>query len=228
VFVVGKYQAAVDATQQFGGIYKITEDSHDGTGGSFRWEKLHQGGEAGAVDSDGFANVDNLAFDADGNLWGVTDMTTGLHNGLAVAYTGPTLQPTQVAIDHTQTGSAAGNLVGTFGTNWLFYVPVRGRDAGVIFPFGYGPPRCEMTGPTFVGDTLLLAVQHPSEDSPINGDPSAGGDVASRVTRSVQLLDLVGGLYDQLRTVPRGSNWPNDGSAEPPKPAVIGIRRTRH
>jgi uncharacterized protein len=228
VFVVGKYQAVVNATQQLGGIYKITEDSHDATGTSFRWEKLHQGGEAGAVECDGFANVDNLAFDADGNLWGVTDMTTGLHNGLAVAYTGETLQPTQVAIDHTQTGSAAGNLVGTFGTNWMFYVPVRGRDAGVIFPFGYGPPRCEMTGPTFVGDTLLLAVQHPSEDSPINGDPNAGGDPASRVTRSVQLLDLAGGLYDQLRTVPRGSNWPNDGSAEPPKPAVIGIRRTRH
>jgi hypothetical protein len=32
-----------------------------------------------------------------------------------VAYTGPTLQPNQTVIDHTSTGSTAGNLVGTFG-----------------------------------------------------------------------------------------------------------------
>jgi uncharacterized protein len=102
---------------------------------------------------------------------------------------------------------------------------VRGRAAGVVHPFGYGPPRCEMTGPTFVGDTLLLSVQHPSEDSPINGDPNAGGDAASIVTRPIEMLDLTGGLYQQVRTVPRGSNWPNDASAEPPKPSVIAIRR---
>jgi uncharacterized protein len=225
VFVVGKYTPEIDDTQQFGGLYKIREDSHDATGTTFRWERFQQSGESGAEDGDGFANLDNLAFDEDGNVWGVTDMSTGLHNGLGVVYEGPTLQPTQLVIDHTATGSSAANLVGTFGTNWMFYVPVRGRAAGVVHPFGYGPPRCEMTGPTFVGDTLFLAVQHPSEDSPINGDPAAGGPPASIITRTIEMLDLAGGLYSQVRTVPRGSNWPNDGSAEPPKPSVIGIRR---
>ena len=225
VFVVGKYTPEVDDTQQFGGLYKIREDSQDPAGTTFRWERFQQGGESGSEEGDGFANLDNLAFDEDGNVWGVTDMTTGLHNGLALVYTGPTLQPNTTVIDHTSTGSTAGNLVGTFGTNWIFYVPVRGRGAGVVHPFGYGPPRCEMTGPTFVGDTLLLSVQHPSEDSPINGDPNAGGDAASVVTRPIEMLDLAGGLYQQVRTVPRGSNWPNDASAEPPKPSVIAIRR---
>jgi uncharacterized protein len=225
VFVVGKYTPEVDDTQQFGGLYKIREDSHDSTGTTFRWERFQQSGESGAEDGDGFANLDNLAFDEDGNVWGVTDMSTGLHNGFTTVYSGPTLQPGMTAIDHTSTGSAAGNLVGTFGTNWMFYVPVRGRAAGVVHPFGYGPPRCEMTGPTFVGDTLLLSVQHPSEDSPINGDPNAGGVAASILTRPVEMLDLAGGLYQQVRTVPRGSNWPNTGPAEPPKPSVIGIRR---
>jgi secreted PhoX family phosphatase len=225
VFVVGKYTPEVDDTQQFGGLYKIREDSQDPAGTTFRWERFQQGGESGAEDGDGFANLDNLAFDEDGNVWGVTDMSTPLHNGFTTVYSGPTLQPGTAAIDHTATGSAAGNLVGTFGTNWLFYVPVRGRAAGVIHPFGYGPPRCEMTGPTFVGDTLLLSVQHPSEDSPINGDPNAGGDPASILTRPIEMLDLAGGLYQQVRTVPRGSNWPTDGSAEPPKPSVIAIRR---
>jgi hypothetical protein len=71
----------------------------------------------------------------------------------------------------------------------------------------------------------LLSVQHPSEDSPINGDPNAGGVDASILTRPVEMLDLAGGLYEQRRTVPRGSNWPNTGPAQPPKPSVIGIRR---
>ncbi|HET9555900.1 MAG TPA: alkaline phosphatase PhoX, partial [Actinomycetota bacterium] len=225
VFVVGKYTPEVDDTQQFGGLYKIREDSQDSTGTTFRWERFQQGGESGAEDGDGFANLDNLAFDEDGNVWGVTDMTTSLHNGFTTVYSTPQLQPGIAAIDHTATGSAAGNLIGTFGTNWIFYVPVRGRAAGVVHPFGYGPPRCEMTGPTFVGDTLLLSVQHPSEDSPINGDPNAGGVPASILTRDVEMLDLAGGLYVQARTVPRGSNWPNTGPAEPPKPSVIGIRR---
>jgi secreted PhoX family phosphatase len=39
------------------------------------------------------------------------------------------------------------------------------------------------------------------------------------------MLDLAGGLYQQVCTVPRGSNWPNTGPAQPPKPSVIGIRR---
>lgn len=225
VFVVGKYTPEVDDTQQFGGLYKITEDSHDSTGTTFRWERFRQSGESGAELGAGFANLDNLAFDEDGNVWGVTDMSTGLHNGFTTVYSGPTLQPGTTAIDHTSTGSTAANLVGTFGTNWMFYVPVRGRAAGVLHPFGYGPPRCEMTGPTFVGDTLLLSVQHPSEDSPINGDPAAGGVAASILTRPIEMLDLAGGLYQQVRTLPRGSNWPNTGPAEPPKPSVIGIRR---
>ena len=76
VFVVGKYTPEVDDTQQFGGLYKIREDSHDSTGTTFRWERFQQSGESGAEDGDGFANLDNLAFDEDGNVWGVTDMST--------------------------------------------------------------------------------------------------------------------------------------------------------
>ena len=86
VFVVGKYTPEVDDTQQFGGLYKIREDSHDSTGTTFRWERFQQGGESGAEDGDGFANLDNLAFDEDGNVWGVTDMSTGLHNGFTTVY----------------------------------------------------------------------------------------------------------------------------------------------
>ncbi|MEP7203984.1 MAG: alkaline phosphatase PhoX [Ilumatobacteraceae bacterium] len=229
VFHVGKYAANVDATQQSGGLYKIIEDTHDGTGLTFRWERFKQGGEAGTVEGDGFANVDNLAFDEKGNLWGVTDMSTEMHNGLSVTYTpAPALQPGLQPIDHTTTttpGAAA--LTGVFGNNWLFVVPMRGPDAGSIIPVAHGPVRCEMTGPTFVGDTLILSVQHPGEDSPVNGDPAAGGDAASLITRAIEVLALDGTTFTQQRTIPRGSNWPSAQSAVPPRPSVVGVRRRK-
>ena len=109
--------------------------------------------------------MDNLAFDPKDDLWGVTDMSTALHNGFGIG----TPAPAQT-IDHSQTGNIA-NLVGVFGNNMLFCVPLYGPDAGRIFPFAYGPPRCEMTGPTWVDDTLIVSVQHPGEDSPITIGP---------------------------------------------------------
>jgi secreted PhoX family phosphatase len=167
----------------------------------------------------GFAAVDNLAFDRQGNLWGVTDMSTGLLNGFSEG-----VVPAVLEIDHSVTGGAATapNLIGVFGNNWLFVVPVRGTDAGKVIPVAYGPTRCEMTGPTFVDDTLIISVQHPSEDVPINeqGTPP--------LTRDIEMLGLDGVLFTQQRTVPVGSNWPSNLSSNtfgPPRPCTIGIRR---
>ncbi len=214
IFTVAKYTPAVNATQQSGGLYKIMEDSPDGTGTTFRWERLAQGGEAGAEGGAGFANVDNLAFDTAGNVWGVTDMSTSTHNGLDIGAAGALND-----IDHTETGNVS-NLTGVFGNNWLFYIPTSGPNAGNVIPFAYGPVRCEMTGPTFVEDTLILSVQHPGEDCPIND-----GTV---LNRSIEMLDLNGDLFKQTRSVPRGSSWPSNiegNSQGPPRPSVIGIRR---
>src|SRR5918992_3404107 len=217
LFVLGKYSTAIDATQPHGGLYKIIEDSPDGTGTTFTWDRFLQGGEAGAEDGTGFAAIDNLVFDEQGNLWIVTDMSTERHNGLDLG-----VNPTPRTIDHTAINDAANDLVGVFGNNWMFYVPAIGPAAGQVVPFAYGPPRCEMTGPTFVGDTLFLSVQHPSENSiPNDGTP------ASTLNRDLELLDLNGSTFTQNRTVPRGSNWPSNigGNAlGAPKPATIGIR----
>lgn len=240
IFQVAKYGAEINATQAHGGLYKIVEDSTDGTGTTFTWERFLQGGEAGAdlpIDCAGFAQIDNMVFDAGGNLWLVTDMSTSRHNGFSTSYSGATLQPGLRTINHVGAGSGDA-LVGVFGNNWMFYVPVTGANAGTVVPFGYGPTRCEMTGPTFVGDTLIVSVQHPGEDSPINGDPNAGGVAASTIGRSVEMLRLDGStVYNQTRYLPRGSNFPTHlptgvgGSAIPvanapaPKPSVMGIRR---
>ena len=167
-----------------------------------------------------------MAFDSQGNIWGVTDMSTNAHNGFNVGAAG---NPTN--IDHTVTGAVVEGatsdlnvetsaLIGVFGNNWLFFIPTSGPDAGEIFPFAHGPMRCEMTGPTFVGDTLIISVQHPGEQCPFNPQVP--------LNRDIEMLNLDGSLFTQNRTVPRGSNWPSnlEGNPQgPPRPSVIGIRR---
>jgi uncharacterized protein len=214
VFVVAKYGTGANVTQQSGGIYKISEDSGDGTGTTFKWARFVQGGEAGTPDGAGFGNVDNLVFDNRANVWGVTDMSTSTHNGFNVGAAG-----TVNTINHASSGNVA-NFTGVFGNNWLFYIPTSGAQAGHVVPFAYGPNRCEMTGPTFVDDTLIISVQHPGEDCPYTPRQT--------LTRTIEMLALDGTLFNQTRSVGRGSNWPSNiqGNVDgPPRPSVIGIRR---
>ena len=122
----------------------------------------------------------------------------------------------------SEIGSAedVANFVGVFGANWLFVIPTEGDEAGEVIPFAYGPARCEMTGPKFVGNTLLLSMQHPSENSLFT--PPAP------LNRDIEMLNLDGALFTQNRTVPRGSNWPSNLEglpAGPPRPSVIGVVR---
>lgn len=222
IFVVAKYKPDVNAAQHFGGLYKIVEDSADGSGTTFTWEIFKQGGEEGttggaginAPAGAGFAMSDNLAFDSQGNLFGVIDMSTERHNGFSIGASG-----TQNTIDHTVVGNAE-NLLGCFGNNWMYVIPASGPAAGQVVSFAQGPTRCEMTGPTFVGNTLLLAIQHPGEGCPIGNAPL--------LNRDIQILALDGTTFVQNRTVPRGSSWPSNLLGNPagvPRPSVIGVQR---
>jgi len=94
-----KYSSAVNAGQPSGELFKIIEDSSDGTGTTFRWQRFAKGGEAGAEPGDGFANVDNLAFDSQGNVW-VSLICPLKHT---VFCTGVAATPTN--IDHTVIGA---------------------------------------------------------------------------------------------------------------------------
>ncbi|WP_208346128.1 alkaline phosphatase PhoX, partial [Aetokthonos hydrillicola] len=175
---VSKYTSEFNATQHFCGLYKIIEDSPNGTGTTCRWQRFAQSGEAGAELGAGFALSDNLVFDNQENLWVVIDIPSETYNGFNVGAAG-----TANVVDHRQTGNVA-NLLGTFGNSWMFFIPTQGPNAGNLIPFGHGPMRCELTGPTFVGDTLIVSVQHPGEDCPIND-----GTILSR---DIEILDLDG------------------------------------
>jgi secreted PhoX family phosphatase len=234
IFTVSKYTSAINAESQNGGLYKIVENGNLADALTFTWSKYVQSGEAGANNGLGFANLDNLAFDNKFNVWGVMDMSTELHNGFGL---GPNpAVPAVPAFSHSVVGSGGGNaaggtpgagaqpFVGVFGNNWLFCIPTEGPDAGKQLPFAIGPMRAELTGPTFVGDHLILAVQHPGEGSPIDAQNTGPK------TPVLELLNLAGtGVFNQTRTVPFGSSWPSNtvagNTSGIPKPSVIGIRR---
>jgi secreted PhoX family phosphatase len=108
----------------------------------------------------------------------------------------------------------------------MFFIPTSGPFAGMHFPFAIGPTRCEMTGPYFVGNTLVVSVQHPGEDSPTRAALAAH---PTFLRTDLEILTLDGsGVFAQDREVPVGSQWPGNIARDPndiARPAVIGIQR---
>lgn len=88
----------------------------------------------------GFACPDNMVLDSAGNLWFTTDISGG---------------------------SIGKPPYESFGNNALFYVPMKGPNAGFAFRVASAPVGAEFTGPSFSpdGSTLFLSVQHPGEKS---------------------------------------------------------------
>lgn len=89
-------------------------------------------------EENGFACPDNLAFDPAGNLWITCDMPFDAKKNIPYK---------------------------KFKNNGLFFVPMKGPDAGRAFLVATGPNESELTGPWFSpdGKTLFLSVQHPGE-----------------------------------------------------------------
>ncbi len=187
---------------EYGWIVRLIEDNDDPAAMSFSWEALALGGEPAAGGA-GFSNPDNLEFDKNGNLWMVTDISTSKHN------------------QDLPTRLGKANIQGIFGNNSIWFIPTSGSDAGNAYLFGIGPMECETTGPFFSSSdeqTLFLAVQHPGERHGIRQDNAAE-------IRKLVVTTNDGEEFLQTRTVPLGSNWPDKKSNEPPKPAVVAIRR---
>jgi secreted PhoX family phosphatase len=89
-----------------------------------------------------FAAPDNLSFDAAGNMWVVSDISSANLDGANSNYT-------------------------AFKNHGMFFVPTGGSGAGHGFQFASGPCESELTGPSWTPDetTLFLAIQHPGETS---------------------------------------------------------------
>jgi secreted PhoX family phosphatase len=141
-----------------GSIRKLVEAGADPTAATFTWKDYAGGGPTGRPEpgAQGLSSCDNLVFDGAGNLWVVTDISSG---SLAGA---PRPSP------RTPTTS----------TTAVFMIPSRGPSRGVAFRFANTPVEAEGTGPYFTldGATPFLNVQHPGEETPaqggVYGDPS--------------------------------------------------------
>jgi uncharacterized protein len=196
---------------EYGWIMRLVENGDEPGAMAFEWKMFATGGEP-AEGGLGFANPDNIAFDPGGNLWIVTDMSSEQHNASVP----------KGRLDREGKPMSQSNLRGLYGNNSIWFMPTSGQNIGEAYLFGYGPMDCETTGPFFTRDqqTLFLAVQHPGE---INGTRK---DMQSE-DREFAMRTTEGKEFMQTRTVPIGSNWPGKNPNDPPKPAVVAIRRVQ-
>ena len=208
IFIGPNGKAAHEEGYEEGWIMKLIEDNDNPAAATFIWSMFAIGGEP-AAGGLGFANPDNLEFDQWGNLWMVTDMSTGAHNKAV---------PTRVDENGEPLGGK--QLLGMYGNNSLWQIPVDGEDAGEAKMFAYGPMECELTGPFFTDDgtTLFIAAQHPGERHGIRA-------AMASETREFEMRTTAGQPFSQSREVPTGSNWPEKTEGAPPKPSVVAIHR---
>lgn len=193
---------------EYGWIMRLNEESNKPEAVNFKWSMIATGGEP-AEGGLGFTNPDNLVIDRGGHLWMVTDTSSDKYNRAV-----PSRQ------DKDGKPVSQSNLRGLYGNSSIWFVPTSGADTGKAFLFGFGPMESETTGPFFSSDqqTLFLAVQHPGE---INGTRN---NMAFE-SRKFAMRTTNGKEFTQTRKVPIGSNWPTLKPNDPPKPAVVAIRK---
>jgi uncharacterized protein len=138
-----------------GHITRIFEAGSDLGALEFDFEIFAAGGR-----QSGFSSPDNLAFDSNGNLWVVTDISSSSQNK---------------------------GVHKSFMNNGLFVIPTVGPAKGEAMQFASGPVESELTGPFFTPDekTLFLSIQHPGEETedlnnPTSRWPHRPGDKGAR------------------------------------------------
>ncbi|MDJ0723576.1 MAG: DUF839 domain-containing protein [Prochloraceae cyanobacterium] len=192
---------------EYGWIVRLIENDLDPAATGFRWEIVAIGGEP-ARGAAGFANPDNLEIDRQGNIWLLTDISTSRQN--------------KELISRTENGQpvSQSSVSGVFGNNSAWVISPYGINAGQAYPFAIGPMETEMTGPFFTEDqtTLFLSVQHPGERNGIRRNMNSE-------IRQFEMETTDGETFRQNREVPIGSNWPGKQVNDPPRPAVVAIRR---
>ena len=184
---------------EYGCLMRLKETDNQPSAMTFTWEIIAAGGEP-ANGGLGFAMPDNLEFDADGNLWMVTDMPGGLLNQ-------PTIRGQR-------------NSIGMLGNNALWYLPLSGENIGNAYPFATVPMESEPCGLAFSKDqnSLFICVQHPGEVTGTRKDMAVKKE-------QMTILTTDGEEFIQIRTIPQGSNWPSKEANQPPKPSLVVITR---
>lgn len=126
-----------------GHITRFFEKNGDLGSMEFDFEIFAAGGR-----QSGFSAPDNITFDSNGNIWTVTDMSSGSMNR---------------------------GVFSEFGNNGVYVIPSVGPAKGQALQFASAPKDAELTGPWFTPDerTLFLAVQHPGEETEDAANPTS-------------------------------------------------------
>ncbi|MEI6064924.1 MAG: alkaline phosphatase PhoX [Pseudanabaena sp. ELA748] len=202
------FKGADGKAYEYGWLMRLNEEGNKPESMSFKWSLIATGGEP-AEGGLGFSNPDNLAIDRGGNLWMVTDISSDKYN-LAI--------PSRK--DKSDKPVSQSNLRGLYGNSSIWFLPTSGENLGKAYLFGFGPMESETTGPFFSGDqqTLFLSVQHPGEVTGTRKNMAIE-------SRKFAMKTTDGKEFIQTRQVPLGSNWPTRKPNDPPKPAVVAIRK---
>jgi secreted PhoX family phosphatase len=122
----------------YGQVWRLEEEKGDVRARRFRWSRFAVGGPTAAAGQP-FAQPDNLAFDARGDLWVASDLAGDVINDRE---------------DYR-----------VFKNAGVFRVPVTGAGRGAPGLFVSMPCEAEPTGPAFGPNeqALFLSVQHPGE-----------------------------------------------------------------
>ena len=122
-----------------------------------------------------------------------------------------------IVTDRSMKGSAGD----VFGNNSCWFVPRQVNSEESAACFAIGPMECEVTGVCLdrPEKTVFLAIQHPGE---LHGSRQQGDEEF----QAHDLVDREGNVFQQLRRLPLGSNWPAQAPDRPPRSGVVAIRRS--
>lgn len=109
---------------------------------------------------------------------------------------------------------------GLLGNDGVWMIPSQGPDRGKAHLFAIGPMECEVTGPYMSEDqkTLFVSIQHPGEKQGTRKNMAT-------TTQEFRVPTPDGRSFKQIRTLPKGSNFPSKQPNQPPKPTVVAIVR---
>ena len=217
VFVALTNNSSPGVNDPYGSVRRLVEQGNDPEATVFTWDDFAPGGpRAGAAPGEnGFASPDNLVFDADDNLWVVTDIS----------------------------GTSIGRGAYAFHGNNAVYLLPRG-ESRLAYRFATMPNDAEATGPYFTPDesTLFVNVQHPGENSggtaaSIFGQPTtytsywprgnktAGTNPAEPIPSTVAIYRTrQGGQVDTPPVVPPGT-VPRPPAPEDRRPPTVRVRK---
>ncbi|HEY9778827.1 MAG TPA: alkaline phosphatase PhoX [Leptolyngbyaceae cyanobacterium] len=104
------------------------------------------------------------------------------------------------------------------GNNSIWYIPTSEANAGKAYLFGIGLMECDTRHSFTTDEQTILSIQHSPEGHGTRRDQAIE-------THKLTVTTTKGEKFQQIRSVPVGSNCLDKSNNAPPKPGVVAIER---